>query len=48
MAILGNPFVLILIGIVVIVGIYLLVTRRRKELAAFIRRKPGENKDRDQ
>jgi len=48
MAVLGNPFVLILIGIVVIVGIYLVVTRRRKELAAFIRRKPGENKDREQ
>ncbi len=47
MAILGNPFVLILIGIAVIAGIYLLVTRRRKELAAFIRRQPGENKDRD-
>jgi hypothetical protein len=47
MAVLGNPFVLILIGVVVIAGIYLLFTRRRKEIAALIRRKPGENQDRD-
>jgi hypothetical protein len=47
MAVLGNPFVLILIGVVVIAGIYLLFTRRRKEIAALIRRKQGENQDRD-
>jgi hypothetical protein len=41
-AILGNPFVLVLIVIVVIAGVYLVVTRRRKELTALIRRKPGE------
>jgi hypothetical protein len=41
-AILGNPFVLVLIVIVVIAGVYLMVTRRRKELTALIRRKSGE------
>jgi len=39
MAVLGNPFVLILIGIAAIAGIYLVVKRRRKELTALIRRK---------
>lgn len=41
-AVLGNPFVLLLIAIVVIAGIYLVVTRRRKEIASLIPRKPGE------
>jgi hypothetical protein len=47
MAVLGNPFILILIGIVVIVAIYLILTRRRKELKGLIRRNPGEIKDRE-
>jgi hypothetical protein len=47
MAVLGNPFVLILIAIAVIVAMYLILTRRRKELKALIRRNPGEKPDRD-
>lgn len=45
-AVLGNPYVLLLLTIAIIAGIYLLVTRRRRELSALLHRKKGENKDR--
>lgn len=46
-AVLGNPFVLIIVGAAFLVAVYLLVTRRRKELTALIRKKPVEKQDRE-